>query len=394
MSLLASIETALQGCRYETARRLAIAALASDLTDRRATLLLLHRANRQLGDFVACREALEAIASETELEKREVLLLQAGDFEAYAREGHYRTSQEGRDGLSVDEFLDKYRSLAAQCQREADAIPAHRSSELVGTIEPVTASALATESRGFGCLRGRLTQANGSGVVGATVTLGLQLATEPIDPRSVTNVGLGYHPQISQVQGMSSVTSDDGTYEFAKVPAGRHEFLAVTLDPLKFDVATHFLHHGMEISAGQTQRLDAVVGEWKSAPPLPAPGYSGPSSDLLLDTLPMRNPFAFDFPRQVVEWKTPHAADPDAVLLDPAGNAIPFQRDGDKLVFFAELPGESERAYGLASGGARESAPSALRIEGDTAILDTGRAAFRLVQWRHGRYQRVLAKPA
>ena len=388
MTSLTPIERALQECRYETSRRLAIAALAAGTTNRRATLLLLHRANRQLGDFVACRKALEAIVSEADLERREILLLQAGDFSAFATHEHYRTSQEECDGLSVDEFLDKYRALAAQCQQEADAIPALRSSEPARPLEPAGPA----ESKGFGHLRGRLTQADGSAVAGATVTLGLQLATKAIDPRSVTHVGLGYYPHIGQVQGMSALTSHDGDYEFLHVPAGRHEFLAVTLDSLKFDIATRFLHHGVEIFTGQTQRLDAVVGEWNSAPPLPAPVYSGRSSGRLLDTLPMRNPFAFDFPRQVVEWKTPHAADPDAVLLDPVGNATPFQRDGDKLVFFAELPGESERAYCLASGGSREVSPSALRmeVEDGSAILDTGRTSFRL-PWGQTKQPPLLA---
>jgi hypothetical protein len=385
---ISHIRAALNEGRYETARRMARAEILHGGADHRELLLLLHEANRQLGDFVACRETLDAICPKSTAEKREILLLQAGDFAAYAKEGHYRTSREAREGLSVDEFLDKYRALAERCQREADVLPAPPVPDPPGTIVPEPA----IESQGLGVLRGRITFADGSAVMDATVTLGLHLGEEPIDPRGLTVTGLGYHPRVDDVRGLSTVTSSDGCYEFPEIPEGKHEFLSVTLDPLKFDLATHFLHHGIEVSAGQTLVLDGVVREWKSAEPLPPPQPPKRLTADLLDHLPMRNPFAFEFPRQVVEWETPHAAEPDISIIDPSGRAIPFQRDGGRLVFFAELPGHSERAYALVAGETEEIAASALRfeVEGATAIIHTGRASFR-IPWGETQHPPLLA---
>jgi hypothetical protein len=103
----------------------------------------------------------------------------------------------------------------------------------------------------------------------------------------------------------------------------------------------------------------------------------------------LRNPFYFDFPRQLLHIPLPASPTPDTHLLlldsrDP-DTALPLQRTGDRLAFFDSLPGRSEHALALyqaqeASMPAAAPAPAGMIAHGPATdvVIDTGVARFRL----------------
>jgi hypothetical protein len=72
---LKPIQEALDQQRFETARRLALAALAQE--ESIALRLLLHEAWRRLGDYVPARASLESLSLEADEQRFEVALLLA-----------------------------------------------------------------------------------------------------------------------------------------------------------------------------------------------------------------------------------------------------------------------------------------------------------------------------
>lgn len=378
---------ALATMRFESARRRALAAVATPGAGSEA-LFVLHEALKQLCDFAACEEVLSRIPAETEDTARTIARLRAENFRRYATASHYRTSRERDAGLTVDEFIEKYRKLAADTLRVAgsETVPSPAVAEITSAPRPVQST---------GTVSGQITAGNGKPIPNAVITLGLQCDVKLPDPRYMNVRGLGYDPVIPPVETLRTVTDSYGEFRFGEVPVGRHEFLAVTLDPSRHAIATRFIQHGVKVHDHRETRIEREITDWTSAPALPAPTVAEVNASWRpLDVLPMRNPFDFDFPRQVVEWQTPHADDPHAALVGPDGNPIPFQRTESGLIFFAELPGRSERAYGLF----HRTPPSEVRSagtlefveEGMTAVLDTGNAAFR-VAWGGSRLPPLLS---
>ena len=117
MSLRQQIETAFAAQRFETARRLCLRALAEQNST--AVLYLLHRAHRQLGDFQACRQVLEQIQPVGDVAQCEWYRLLAEDYDALATGDSYRTSSEKDAGLTGEEYIDKYRRIAAAYRAKA-----------------------------------------------------------------------------------------------------------------------------------------------------------------------------------------------------------------------------------------------------------------------------------
>jgi len=368
MDPLPAVEAALAGQRYETARRLCLAAPQS-----KAVLYLLHRANRHLGDFTACQAVLARIQPADDTEQRRLNRLFAEDYEAIANGDSYRSSAEKDAGLTWEQYTEKYQRIAAEYRAKAGPLP-------VASPKPGEPSC---PTPVMGRLAGTLKFPGGQPVANALVTLGLRVEVREEDPVTYLKPDMHYSPVIGESAALTTHTDAHGAYQFDSVPAQRHEFLAVTLDPQQFDIATRFVAQGVTV-AGAT-RLDAVVDEWRSAPvrevasPFPAAGR--------LAEVVLKNPFYYDFPRQLVRIPAPpqlnllprRGAGQDAgfALFSSANpnQPIPFQISGNDLFFFADLPARTDRVYALYAS--KNIVPAAMVLQSD-GVLETGRAAFRL----------------
>jgi len=113
---ITQIEEALAQQRYESARRLAVAALAdlppSETAVAGRILRLHHAALRMLAEFPAARASLDAVVAQSEDDRRELLLLQAEDLHILSTETHYRDSDEARLGLTNEQYIAKYTKVA------------------------------------------------------------------------------------------------------------------------------------------------------------------------------------------------------------------------------------------------------------------------------------------
>lgn len=413
-----AIGQALDGQRYETARRLCLAALDGGAAEGRiATLRLLHRAYRALGDMPAALDTLAKIEAAVEAPQTELLLLRAEDYTLLASDSFYRASAERAAGLSLEEYQDKMRALAVEPLETAVSLglnghsaDAARLFRELGFTEKAAAlhrngghgakagRPLPERSSSAGAVFGVLRFPGGAPVADALVTLGLAVEVDEADPATYIGMSMGYSPRIGAQSALRARTDADGRYRFAEVPAGRHEFLAVTLDGQLHEVNTRFFAHGVKVQPGSEAVFDATVDEWRSAPkrvvanPFSSQLVRDGVSYRRLHTETWQNPFHFDFPRQLVTWPLPENAGRDTgrlLLLDAeAGEPLGFQLSGDSVVFFASLPACSDRVLALyeAEGAvAPVQSESALRltVEGETAVLGTGRADFRLA-WNEG----------
>lgn len=111
-----TIATALREQRFETARRLALRALsalppgASDQDLR----LLLHEAWVNLGDIQEAQKTVEDFNCRDEDERLRVTLLLAEDYHTLSSYDFYRGSAEAAQGLTGDEYAEKYEAMASR----------------------------------------------------------------------------------------------------------------------------------------------------------------------------------------------------------------------------------------------------------------------------------------
>ena len=415
-----TVRHALDGRRYETARRLALALQAAgDDTDE--VRLLLHEALRRLGDISAARRVLTDAASLLETCRGRALL--AEDSFLLTRNNSYRTSEEKARGLTLEEYEQKHDALADEGFAAAEALVKNdadrawlagvlhrckRDAAAEAMLPPVeTPAKKPTVQRGpvgRGALAGRLTFADGAPMADAAVTLGLPTVVEAADPTSYFDPGMHYRPRIDRPDTLTTTTDADGRYRFDDVPAGAAPFLCVTLSGDKQAVQARFVGHDIAVQPNAATTLDATVAPWQSAPPEPfGAGFAERrewrgATLKRLHEVRLRNPFHYDFPTQPLEVELPPGvpADPRRLRLfcseDP-DKPVAFQVHGNTIVFMANLPGLAaaapgqtavERCYALF--GSDEPLPPDERTPhewlqpagDDTVELDTGVAAFRL----------------
>ncbi|MGI6494724.1 MAG: carboxypeptidase-like regulatory domain-containing protein [Kiritimatiellia bacterium] len=358
--------------------------------------------------------------------------------EAAAGMGYESYAQGLRDRISGD-IRKAVRTLPGhpapeQVARLADALDAaslwDEAKALRKRFEPAP-GATEDASPATGVVRGTLLLPDGSPASACTVVLGLAVEMKEKDPATYDEPEMHYEPVIGEVRGLETVADAEGRYVFDAVPVGRHAFLAARLDEDAFDIATRFFRIGVEVAADTATVVDAMLDEWRSARPEPFPDRL---PDLLLDDgVPyrkvhverLRNPFDYDFPRQPYRFRVARTPSKDArlVLLDPraarrangspggpengAPRFAPFQTLADgQVLCLPELPARSDRLIGLyetvghcatlgtdiasvceLSSAAQGGFPS-LAItpdaDGRTAVVDTGRAAFRIA-WGEAR---------
>ena len=409
---LQDLHAALAAPRLETARRIGRALLADPATRTVDAALGLHDALAALTDF---RSAADLLASEAELLKTApfaVALRLAEDAQVLSSEANYRLSDEAKQGLTIDEYVDKYQAVAnerfATAIRLADT-PA-RLAELrtaftrcrrplppelatpvaTSTKEGAPSKALAKE----GSLRGTLVFPDNTPAALVTVTLGLEPDIEHADPMAYTSDESHYRPKIGELRALKTTTDSSGAFVFDAVPAGTHDFLAVSLDPAQHAIPTRFIARNLAVESGRvTDAGRLAVTEWRSAPPA---AYSSPHPENLtrdghswrkLTDTRLHNPFYYDFRRQALRLPLPAGFAPATQSLHAEiqpGVAEPFQIVGNEVLLFTDLPHRSNRSIALFAADRAAATPAfstGLRLVEESAsvwLLDTGRARYRL----------------
>ena len=411
---LNDLHVALAEPRLETARRIGLALLADPATRNADAVLGLHDALAALTDF---RAAADLLASHSDLLKAvpfAVILRLAEDAHVLSAEGHYRLSDEARVGLTIDEYLVKYRALATS--RFDEAIRLATTPEYIAELRAAAARCRRPLPPEFaplpdepavkktvpgtaaGSLRGTIFLPDNSPAAGVTVTLGLEPEIEHADPLAYTSDEAHYRPKIGELRALKTSTDATGAFVFTDVPAGTHDFLAVSLDPTRHAIPTRFIARNLTVESGlATDAGRLVINEWRSAPSAP---FSSPHPEsLTLDGLTwhkrsdtrLHNPFYFDFRRQALRLPLPAGFSPATQSLHAEiqpGAAEPFQIIGNEVLLFTDLPHRSNRSIALfASDRAATSSAAApvfttgLRLVEESAsvwLLDTGRARYRL----------------
>jgi hypothetical protein len=376
----------------------------------------------------AARAALDGIAPRNDGERFELKLAQADDLMERVRGDFYRDSDEARAGLSPEQYFEKWRDQADAVLREAAPLartegerrrlaarfawrnphiapPAEETAAVTpllirfggGNPDAPRPRPSALIARGTGRLAGTVRWEDGTAAAGVELVLGLEAEVRSVDPATCLVGEMGWVPQIGPLRTRSARTGAEGEFAFTEVPAGVQEFLAVRLDPAEHDLPTRFLAHAVPVDAGRETRLDLVVAPWASAPALPVEDpfaerrQWGGAAYRKVHREILRNAFHYAFPRQPVSFALPPGVPADPARLRLALSHEPdavqiFQVDGDRLTFLIDLPARSERvaALYLVDADAETKAPSWPSFElvpefgGATAVLDTGRAAFRL----------------
>ena len=396
--------------RFETAR-LAAEALLKHHGDSPQLLWQLYHAHRGLADPRAAMGVLQRLSAETDDERLTLHLRRAEDWYRLGEYSFYRDSEESRAGLSGEEYEAKMRSLTraefdsakslarsdpqrrqlAQTLRQCKYVV--EANNMLGDTAVEPEPPLKAETTATGSLRGALHFADGSPVVDAMVTLGLALEIIAPNPADYLRHDMGVELQIGPQTVLTCRTDSNGEYAFDFVPAGEQAFLSVTLDSDLFDIPTRFLAHGISIAAGEITRRGFTVTEWTSAPtqpiesPLPAVTVIDGRHYRQVHSESIRNPFHFDFPRQVITLPIPERTSADRLVLfasDAPNAPQPFQVIDGRATFFAGLGPRTEKTFALyepfVSSAARSAALDGIAIaeEGDSLVIDTGRAQFRL----------------
>jgi hypothetical protein len=410
---ISAIETLLKEARFETARRASHRALKSELSAETRTelWLLLHMASRFLGDFAAASVALEEVNPTNDNQEFELLLRRAEDTFRLSDNNFYRTSSEAKAGWTYDQYVEKKEAISREWLEKAIAKDIRAEHERIEflckkldfpephwlSIEPDFTAFLPVNNNGG--IRGTLRFPDGSPVANAKVTLGLTAEVKEDDPHTYLRAEMHTVPQIGKLEALYTETNDEGTFLFAEVVAGRHEFIAVTLDETKFEIPTRFLLHYPQVVAGETTQVELTVEEWQSAPPreiqnpfLATLERAG-KTYRLLHTETHKNPFHFDFPRQLVHFSLPTNAPQNSskllLLVSDENTPQAFQIEDGQLYFFATLPKLTDKVWALYavenSDAEAFQAPKnlSLEIHEQTAIINTGRAQFCLPWGEH-----------
>jgi hypothetical protein len=411
--LTMTIEQALAEHRYETARRLCVAAMAgvsADTCVHTELALQMHRALQGLGDIGGCRAVLHALNPGSQELRMEIALRLAEDAHRLEDYNFYRISPEAKSGLTYDEYLAKLQGevdehLDQAARLSGNAAGQRRVAQTAARLgraatpapakveEPAPASGPLAPTGTVAC---RLHFPDGRPASGVVVTLGLQIHRNLEDPSTYCRPNMHYQPTFGPARVLTATTDEHGDCQFTKVPAGCHDYIAVSLPPADFDVATRFLAHGVTVVGSQTTRLNLTIQEWTSAPSQPPVSPFTPelqwghTTAQLLLTQAMSNPFYFDFPRQIVALDLPAdlGADPDRLVLlcsDDMHRAQPLQVVAGRIYFFADLPSLTQRVWALyqtQQPPPKSQSRSALVLipdsNGATAVLETGRSAFRI----------------
>ncbi len=400
-----SLEAALAAQRYETARRIGLKLIGDPASCTASNLFLLHDAYVALADFQAARALLDSHSEAFKEERFRVALKLAHDLHILAQGGHYRLSEEEQAGYSIDEYIMKYRVLSAKQFAEAEetAISPEQKSELESLrirlkLQTSPSSSGATRPvrrrQGNSVVRGRVLLPDGIPAASVVVTLGLRTEVRHVNPATYCVPAMHYAPEIGPVETLTADTDIDGAFRIESVPPGVHDFIAVTLDPERWEIATRFLARQIDVPENASVELgDLRIAEWQSAPSVPVVSAHPECRSVAgvpwrkVNEWTLRNPFHYAFRRQLVRFALPASFDstvPLRVEVVP-GKAELFQISDNAIAVMVDLPARTDRSVALFAGEMMDMpVPSSLRraVTGDADCpvweIDTGAARFRV----------------
>jgi hypothetical protein len=397
-----SLRSALADNRYETARRIGLELVRVPETCTAENIHLLHDALVALADFQSARELLETRQEAFGNDVFQATLKLAEDFHILTGEGHYRLSAEARQGYSIDEYVERCRAHSAKKFQEIKSLSLSPAQEaqldealIRCKIKPCTAAQADTtpspESSGNSGLCGRIFLPDGRPAGNILVTLGLKTEVLHVDPNTFFTHKMHYLPGVGEMKKVVATTADDGDFSFQNIPAGTHDYLAVTLDPETWEIPTRFVARAIDVAPGATLDLgDLHIKDWESAPasvaasPHPDRFEEGDSSWRKIAEWKLHNPFYYAFRRQLVSFALPEGNPPASelrVIVVPGKDEL-FQISGSELSVMIDLPARSDRAIAVYAGPSVAVPPaSALRLveeSGSVWRIDTGSASFRI----------------
>lgn len=397
-----TLSGALAAKRYESARRIGIELIGNPTTCTVENLLLLHDAYVALADFHTAREVLETHQDKFQADPFLLTLKLAEDFQILAIEGHYRLSSEARQGFSIDEYVAKYRNLAAEKFGETEKLATSdaQKAEFEATLirrklkeKPATSKQSSNEKRADGnsIITGRIRLADGKPAAGATVTLGLKTEVTHADPGTHYTHEMHYVPVIGPLEKLVVTADHSGAFRFEQVPAGTQDYLAVTLDPEIWEIPTRFLARSIVTPANSTVDLgDLQIAEWQSAPTACIASPHPSSLDVegarwaKLTEWNLHNPFYYAFRRQLVRFPLPASATSSRGLRVEVVPGVPelFQVSGDEIALMTDLAMRTDKTVALFTGieSAIPLATPLQLVEESASVwrIETGTAQFHI----------------
>jgi hypothetical protein len=331
------IQQALDEHRYETARRHCALAHADGRLDDDQYARWLFEACIGLSDPQATRRLIDS----AKVDAFNHALMQMRYFSRFNNTGTYRTSIEKVQGYTQFEYVKLMTQKLVHWYEQAQAlaktpeqktqIDAYVSMYIDADLPPSLRQALERGPirqpeapirqvvTGNGTLSGRMTHEDGHPVANCRVVLGLEVPSEPVDVLNYLESDMHFSPKIGKVQGIETVTDEQGFYTFDHVPVGCHAFLAVCLDPLEHANCTRFVARDLTVHENRTTQANHTLKPWASAPAQPMPRemkvlpvewIARESTWQRIGHMTLRNPFAYDFPRQFVtlDWPENHDA--------------------------------------------------------------------------------------
>lgn len=421
---LGFIEQSIKNGRYETARRHCELSFQNGEIDEPQYNRLLFEVGIGLSDMRLAHAAIERAS----VDEFQHALMQMRYFGRFNNTGAYRVSREKMQGYTQFEYLrrmsekmicwlDRARTLAAD-QKQEDAvntyaemyIDADMPSTLRQQIEVSKTRQQSIEDKpakptATGTLTGHVTHVNGNPVVYTRVVLGLEMDFKPIDALNYFESQMHYTPEIGEQESVECITDDMGYFELTQVPTGCHAFVAVCLDPCEHAICTRFVARDINVLEDRRTHLDLTLTPWVSAPTEPLPvqlpvlprkWYARESNWQQIGQMILRNPFAYDFPRQIVSLDWPENQDASAIsddelfVLDTQSPDQPqrCQLANGKIGCMTSLDAYTTKRlaiYRRITGTQKENTftrPSHLKLKIDSEkkclIIDTQSAAFML----------------
>ena len=164
---------------------------------------------------------------------------------------------------------------------------------------------------GHGAVSGVVKFPDGKPASQVKITLGLKVELRYLDASHEMDTSLGDHPFVGPQETLVTETDATGTFRFEKVPAGRQDFIAVSLDPQKYEISTRFLVQGIEVTVNHETKFELSINDWSSAParevksPFAEEIRIGGATGRRVFEQFFKNPFFFSFPRQLVRIAVP-----------------------------------------------------------------------------------------
>ncbi|HAI14723.1 MAG TPA: hypothetical protein DCM28_23660 [Phycisphaerales bacterium] len=335
------IEQCLKEYRYETARRHCQLAKESGQLPEAQYLKLMFEVSIGLSDM----QMAYALIKQSNTDEFEHALMQMRYFGRFNNTGAYRSSLEKKQGYTQFEYVrqmsekmihwyNQARNLAVD-QKQKDWVDTYAGMYVDADLPPslqqrITAHKVKTKptstpparSTAVGTVTGRITFANGKPVAHTRIVLGLEMDYKPIDPLNYLSSDMHFEPNIGKLESVEGLTDEHGHFELLHVPVGCHAFLAVCLDPSVHANCTRFVARDITVNEGRITHLDRSIKQWKSASPTPLPNelpilprqwHARESQWERIGQMTLRNPFAYDFPRQIVGLDWPVELDATAV---------------------------------------------------------------------------------